>query len=157
MGRSRAPAWAIIYDGLDVITSDDSSWEEADADGVLAIVFRSVETGWSIAQTGDYYIRLGGNEIVPIGYDSVIDHMVNVFEQAHIYNTGFPTVFILNDGKLVDKDGLIIFALENGFMKRGRMVTRHQWGKATELAREIMGNVKKTARFKWEKVNYGNS
>jgi hypothetical protein len=155
MGRSRAPAWAIIYDGLDVISSDDCSWEEADANGVLAIVFRSVETGWSIAQPGDYYVRLEENEFLPVGYDAVIDYICNVFEQAGVYNTGFPTIFVLNSGKLVDKDGLILHALEEGLMKRGRMVTRTMWAEATGLALQIMGNVKKTGRFKWEEVQDG--
>ena len=158
MDRPRAPEWAIIYDGLDVVTSDDSSWEDAEGNGVLAIVFRSVETGWSIAQPGDYYIRLEGNEFIPIGYDSVVDHMVNVFEVAEIYNWwSSHTTFRLLSGEFVDKDGLIIYAIESGLMKRGRMVTRQEWGQATGLALELMSNVKKTGRFKWEEVQDGIS
>lgn len=158
MDRSRAPEWAIIYDGLDVVTSDDSSWEDVEGNGVLAIVFRSVETGWSIAQPGDYYIRLEGNEFVAIGYDSVIDYMVNVFEVAEIYNWWrSPTTFRLLSGEMVDKDGLIIYAIENGLMKRGRMVTRTQWAQATGLALELMASVKKTGRFRWEEVYDGLS
>lgn len=158
MDRSRAPEWAIIYDGLDVVTSDDSSWEDAEGNGVLAIVFRSVETGWSIAQPGDYYIRLEGNEFIAVGYDSVIDYMVNVFEVAEIYNWWrSPTTFRLLSGEMVDKDGLIIYAIENGLMKRGRMVTRTQWAQATGLALELMASVKKTGRFRWEEVYDGLS
>lgn len=158
MDRSRAPEWAIIYDGLDVVTSDDSSWEDAEGNGVLAIVFRSVETGWSIAQPGDYYIRLEGNEFIAIGYDSVVDHMVNVFEVAEVYNWwSSSTTFRLLSGEFVDKDGLILFAIENGLMKRGRMVTRTQWAQATGLALELMASVKKTGRFRWEEVYDGLS
>lgn len=157
MDRPKAPDWAIIYAGLDVFTSDEGSWADAPGNGVLAIVFRSVETGWSIAQPGDYYMRLEGNEFIPVGYDSVIDYMVNVFQVADVYNTGIPTIFILRNGKLVDKDGLILFAIEEGYMKRGRMVTRQEWGQASGKALELMGGLKKTGRFKWEEVNNGLS
>lgn len=151
MDRPPAPEWAIIYDGLDVVTSDDCSWEEAPGNGVLAVVFRSVETGWSIAQPGDYYIRLENNEFIAVGYDSVIDYVCNVFEQASILTLGAPTLFVLNSGKTVDKDGLILHAIDKGFMKRGRMVTRDEYAQATGLALKIMENVKKTAKFKWER------
>jgi len=158
MSHSKAPDWAIIYAGLTVFTSDDGDWEDAPGDGVLAIVFRSVETGWSIAQPGDYYVRLEGNEFVAVGYDSVVDYCVNVFRVALVQHVGSPTQFMLRkSGCLVDKDGLILFAIEHGFMKRGRMTTRFEWGQASGLALELMANVKKTARFKWEEVRDGNS
>ncbi len=158
MDRSKAPDWVIIYDGLDAVTSDEYTWEDADGNGVLAIVFRSVETGWSISQPGDYYIRLEGNEFIALGYDSVIDYMVNVFEVAEIYNWwSSPTTFRLLSGEIVDKDGLIIYAIETGLMKRGRMVTRHEWAQATGLALRLMDGVKKTGRFKWEEVYDGSS
>lgn len=150
--KETAPDWAIIYAGLKIVTSEEKTWVEAPSDGVLAIVYRSKETGWSIAQPGDYYVRLDGNEFLPIGYDAVIDWMVNVFRVAQVQHIGSPTQFFLNkSGRLVDKDGLILFALEEGLMKRGRMTTREEWAKATSLALEIMGNVKKTGRFRWEK------
>ena len=153
-----APEWAIIYSGLSIFTSIDGSWEDAPANGVLAIVFQSSETGWSIAQPGDYYVRLERNEFVPVGYDSVIDYMINVFREALVLHIGCPTRFILRrSGRLVDKDGLILFALQKGFMKRGRMVTRTEWAKATGVALEIMRNVKKTGKFKWEEVLDGLS
>lgn len=158
MGRPTAPDWAIIYAGLDFFTSDDGLWAEAPANGVLGIVFRSVETGWSIVQPGDYYIRLEENEFLAIGYDAVVDYMVNVFRAAVVNRIGAPTTFVLRKSSLlVDKDGLILFALEEGLMKRGRMVTRQEWAQATGLALELMVSVKKTAAFKWEGANNGYS
>lgn len=155
------PDWAIIYAGLTIFTSHDGPWSLAPANGVLAIVYRSVETGWSLAQSKDYYIRLEGNEFLSIGYDAVIDHMINVFKVAKVNRIGAPTTFVLiNSSKVVDKDGLILFALQEGLMKRGRMVTRDEWAAASGLALKLMGNFKKTARFKWEEsegANYGNS
>ena len=152
-----APKWAVIYAGLKVFTSNDGSWEDAPGNGVLAIVYKSVETGWSIAQPGDYYVRLEDNEFLPLGYDSVVDWLVNVFRVALVQHVGSPTQFMLRkSGRIVDKDSLILFAITHGFMKRGRMTTRKEWGQATGLAAEIMRNVKKTARFKWE-AHDGNS
>lgn len=163
MSRLKAPEWAIIYAGYKVFTSDDGSWIDAPASGVLAIVYQSPETGWSIAQggptkQGDYYVRLENNEVVPVGYDSVVDWMVNVFQAAHVFHIGLPTKFILNEsGALVDKDGLILYALEKGLMKQGRMVTREEWAWATGMALAIMGALKKTGHFKWEEVLDGVS
>ena len=158
MSHSKGPDWAIVYAGLTVVTSDDVSWKEAPGNGVLAIVYKSIETGWSIAQPGDYYARLEENEFVPIGYDSVVDWMVNVFRVALVQHIGSPTQFMLRkSGRLVDKDSLILFGIEEGLIKRGRMVTRTEWGQATGIALELMRNVKKTASFKWEGVDHGLS
>lgn len=158
MSHSEGPEWAIIYSGLTVLTSEVVTWADAPETGLLAIVFQSPETGWSIAQPGDYYVKLEGNEFIALGYDSVVDYMCNVFRVAMVQRIGAPTLFILRkSGQLLDKDGLILFALKEGLMKRGRMVTRTEWAQATGLALEIMGNVKKTGRFEWEEVLDGLS
>lgn len=116
--KPEAPDWAIIYDDYSVFTSDDGSFEDAPAWGVQAIVFRSVETGWSIATTGAYFIRLPDGDFLPIGDDALMDYAANVWKKVKV----------------------------------GRMISQKEWGKISGLALELMGDVKKTARFKWEKV-----
>lgn len=76
--------WAIIYDGLGVFTNLDGSWEEAPAWGAQAIVYKSIETGWSICTTGDHFIQLSNGEFLPIGDNALQDYAANVWKKIKV-------------------------------------------------------------------------
>lgn len=76
--------WAVIYGDRSVFTNLDGSWEEAPAWGVQAIIYRSAETGWSIATAEDYFIRLPDGEFLPINENALQDYVANVWKLAKV-------------------------------------------------------------------------
>ena len=49
-----------------------------------AIVYRSAETGWSIATAEDYFIRLPNGEFLPINENALQDYVANVWKLAKV-------------------------------------------------------------------------
>lgn len=79
-----APQWVIIYDDDSTFSSDDGAWEEAPHFGVQAIVYQNIETGWSLETGGHYYHRLPDGEIIPMGFDSLMDYATNVWKKIKV-------------------------------------------------------------------------
>ena len=79
--------WIIFYGEHDkppTFSSDDGAWEDAPAWGIQAIVYRNIETGWSVVTTGDYYIRLDDGSFLPLGEDALLDYVANVWKVAKV-------------------------------------------------------------------------
>lgn len=82
--RSTAPEWAIVYDDLTYFTNLDGTWEDAPAYGSQAIVYLSVETGWSICTTGDHFLRLENGDFLPISEAALQDYAANVWKKIKV-------------------------------------------------------------------------
>jgi hypothetical protein len=76
--------WAAIYADESIFTNLDGTWEEAPAWGMQAIVYKSVETGWSICTTGDSFHRLPSGDFIPLGEDALKDYAANVWKTIKV-------------------------------------------------------------------------
>lgn len=84
VNKDVSPEWAVIYSDQSVFSNLDGTWEEAPGFGIQAIVYKSKETGWSIATDGHYYTRLSDGSFLPLGFDALMDYVVNVWGVAKI-------------------------------------------------------------------------
>lgn len=78
------PEWVAIYSDKSVFSSLDGTWEEAPAWGMCAVIYQSVETGWSPCLSGDYFIKLDDGSFLGIDETGLIDHAANVWKKIKV-------------------------------------------------------------------------
>ena len=78
------PEWVAVYSDKSVFSSLDGSWEDAPAWGMQAVIYQSVETGWSSCLSGDYFIRLDDGAFLGIDDTGLRDYAANVWKKIKV-------------------------------------------------------------------------
>lgn len=105
--------WKIYYADGSTFSNLDGSWEDAPAWGILGIVIKSKETGWSIVSGGDFYVMTEDGEIINIDRLGFADYIVNVFRKAKVGRmVGREEWLRLSKTANQDKD----FAVKTGYL-----------------------------------------
>ena len=79
MGKTSPPDWVVIYDDLTTFKSTQGSFADAPAWGMQAVVYRNIETGWSVCTGGDYFVRLDDGTFLALDKDGLVDYAANVW------------------------------------------------------------------------------